>query len=135
MPQEISADQFEKYVSSLMIDNGLGFSDADLTPEGRNHNKAMYVSIECSGNTLARVLVDTGYSLNMLPKGALDKLDCKWVIMKPSDIVVRAFYITKRMVHGGVDLPIMVGSQVFESTFYMMDIWIHGARTITSAVH
>ena len=45
VPQEISTDQFENYVSSLTIDNGLGFSDADLTPEGRNHNKALYVSI------------------------------------------------------------------------------------------
>ena len=60
LPQEISADQFGSYVASLTIDNGLGFSDADLTPEGRNHNKAMYVSIECRGTTLAHVLVDTG---------------------------------------------------------------------------
>ena len=49
VPQDIYADQFENYVASLTTDNGLGFSDADLTPEGRNHNKALYVSIECRG--------------------------------------------------------------------------------------
>ena len=59
VPQEIYADQFENYVVSLKTDNGLGFSDSDLTPEGRNHNKALYVSIECGGTTLAHVLVDT----------------------------------------------------------------------------
>ena len=72
VPQDISADQSRSYVANLTIGNGLGFSDADLTPEGRNHNMALYVSIECRGTTLAHVLVDTGSSLNVLPKGSLD---------------------------------------------------------------
>ena len=76
VPQDIFADQFRSYVASLTNDNGLGFSNADLTPEGRNHNKALYVSIECRGTTLAHALVDTGSSLNVLPKGVLDKIDC-----------------------------------------------------------
>ena len=64
--------KFENCVSSLIADNGLGFSDADLTHLGKNHNKALHVSIECKGTTLAHVLADTGSSLNVLPKGALD---------------------------------------------------------------
>ena len=50
------------------------------------------------------------------------------------------------MVHGEVDLPIKVGSQIFESTFYVMDIrptyscllgspWIHKAGAVTSTLH
>ena len=50
------------------------------------------------------------------------------------------------MVHGEVDLPIKVGSQIFESTFYVMDIhpayscllgcpWIHGEGVVTSTLH
>ena len=50
------------------------------------------------------------------------------------------------MVHGEVDLPIKVGSQVFESTFYVMDIqptyscilvhpWIHGEDAVTATLH
>ena len=46
------------------------------------------MSIECMGTTLAHVLVDIGSSLNVLPKGALDKLDCEGVILKPDDIIV-----------------------------------------------
>ena len=69
------------------------------------------------------VLVDTGSSLNVLPKGALDRLDYKGLVLKPNDIVVRAFDGSKRMVHGEVDLLIKVGSQVFNSTFYVMDIF------------
>ena len=110
MPQETTADQFENCVASLTADNGLGFSDADLTPMGKNHDKALHVFIECKGTTLAHVLVDIVSSLNVLPKGSLDRLDCEGLILKPSDIVVRAFDGYKKMVHGEVDLPIKVGS-------------------------
>ena len=77
VPQEISVEQFENCVASLTTDNGLGFSYANLTSKGRKHNDALHVSIECRGTTLAHVLVDTGSSLNVLPKGALDRLDCE----------------------------------------------------------
>ena len=39
VPQETTVDQFENCVASLTADNGLGFSDADLTPSGRNLKK------------------------------------------------------------------------------------------------
>ena len=122
VPQETSTDQFEYCVASLIADNGLGFSDIDLTPRGRKHNDALHVSIECRGTTLAHVLVDTGSSLNVLPKKALDRLDCEGLTLKPSNIVERAFDGSKRMVHGGVDIHIKVYSQTFNSTFYVMDI-------------
>ena len=93
-----------------------------MTPMGRNHNKALHISIECKGATLAHVLVDTGLSLNVLPKGPLDRIDCEGLVLKPSDIVIRAFNESKIMVHGEVDLPIKVVSQIFNSTFYIMDI-------------
>ena len=61
---------------------------------------------------MAHVLVDIGSSLNVLPKKALDRLDCEGMDLKPSNIIVRAFDGSKRMVHGEVDIPIRVGSQV-----------------------
>ena len=92
------------------------------------------------------MLVDTGSSLNVLPKGALDCLDCENLILKPSDIIVRVFDGSKRTVHGEVDLPIKVGTQIFNSTFYIMDIrpayscllglpWIYKAGAETSTLH
>ena len=66
--------------------------------------------------------------------------------MKPSDIIVRAFDGSKRIILGELNLPIKVGSQTFDSTFYVMDIrlaysclpgrpWIHGAGAVTSTLH
>ena len=50
-------------------------------------------------------MVDTGSSLNVLPKKALDRLDCEGLTLKPSNIVVRTFDGSKRMVHGEVEFP------------------------------
>ena len=86
VPQETSADQFEDCVASLTADNGLGFSDVDLTPRGRKHNDALHVSIECRGTTLAYVLVDTDSSLNVFPKKALDRLDCEGLTLKSATL-------------------------------------------------
>ena len=122
VPQETSADQFQECVASLTADNGLGFSDADLTSKGRKHNDALHVSVECRGTSLAHVLVDIGSSLNVLPKKALDRLDCEGLTLKPSNIIVRACDGSKRMVHEEVDIPIKVGTETFNSTFYVMDI-------------
>ena len=95
---------------------------------------------------MAHMLVDTGSSLNVLPKKALDRLDCEGLTLKPSNIVVRDFDGSKRMVHGEVDIPVKVGSHTFESTFYVMDImpsyscllgrsWIHEVGVVTSTLH
>ena len=67
-------------------------------------------------------------------------------MLKPSNIVLRAFDGSKRMVHGKVDIPIKVGTKTVDSTFYVMDIcpsyscllgqpWIHGAGVVTSTLH
>ena len=114
VPQETSADQFTDCVANLTTDNGLGFLDTDLTPRGRKNNEALHVSVECSGTTLAHVLVDTSSSLNILPKKSLDRIDCEGLTLKPSNIVVRAFDGSKRMVHGEVDIPIKIGTQTFD---------------------
>ncbi|XP_058725722.1 uncharacterized protein LOC131597017 [Vicia villosa] len=117
VPQEISVNQLEAVPNNISAGNGLGFTDRDLPPEGRNHNKALHVSIECKGTTLSRVLVDTGSSLNVLPKLALMRIDYAGVELRPSELVVRAFDGSRRSVFGEVDLPIQVGPQIFTTTF------------------
>lgn len=47
VPPEISVNQLEGVVSNTNADNGLGFSDADLPSERRNHNKALHIIVEC----------------------------------------------------------------------------------------
>ncbi|KAI5445748.1 hypothetical protein KIW84_013834 [Lathyrus oleraceus] len=146
VPSEIIIDQLESVVSNVHTSHALGFTDYDLTSEGRNHNKALHITMECKGTVFSHVLVDTGSSLNVLPKKALTKLDCDDATLRPSNLVVRAFDGSKRAVCGEVELPVKIGPQVFKSTFYVMDIqpayncllgrpWIHAVGAVTSTLH
>ncbi|XP_058741044.1 uncharacterized protein LOC131613387 [Vicia villosa] len=146
VPPEISVNQLEGVVSNINAGNGLGFTDADLPSEGRNHNRALHISVECKGTMLSRVLVDNGSSLNVLPKSSLMRLDYSGVEIRPSELTVRAFDGSKRSVFGEVDLPIVIGPQLFTITFFVMDIhpsyscllgrpWIHAAGAVTSTLH
>ena len=120
IPQDTSTNQFESCIARLTADNGLGFSDADLTHAGRKHNKALHISIGCKVTTLSHVLVDTGSALNVLPKNALDRLNIEEVVLKPNDVIVRAFDGSKRTVLGKLTLPIKVSSQTFDLTFFVI---------------
>ena len=102
-------NQFEGIVNRIYASNGVGFTDFDLPPEGRKHNKALHISMEIAKTTLSRVLVDTGSSLNVLPKSALLRLDYDRLLLRPSDLIVKAFDGSKRTVFGEVDLPIKIG--------------------------
>ncbi|KAI5445523.1 hypothetical protein KIW84_013669 [Lathyrus oleraceus] len=146
VPQEITINQLETVVSNVHASHGLGFTDMDLTVDGRNHNRALHIAMECKGVVLSHVLVDTGSSLNVLPKKALAKLNCDGLILTPTDLIVRAFDGSKRAVFGEVELPVKIGPEVFKSTFYVMDIqpayscllgrpWIHAAGAVTSTLH
>ncbi|XP_058726008.1 uncharacterized protein LOC131597321 [Vicia villosa] len=122
VPHEIFVNQLEAMANNILAGNGLGFTDCDLPLEGRNHNKAFHISMECKGTTLSRVLVDTGSPLNVLPKSALMRIDYAGVELSHSELVVRAFDGSRRFVFREVDLPIQVGPWVFTTTFYVMDI-------------
>ncbi|KAI5410441.1 hypothetical protein KIW84_055810 [Lathyrus oleraceus] len=146
VPQEITINQLETVVSNVNASHGLGFTDMDLTVDERNHNRALHIAMECKGVVLSHVLVDTGSSLNVLPKKALAKLNCEGLILTPTDLIVRAFDGSKRAVFGEVELPVKIGPEVFKSVFYVMDIqpayscllgcpWIHAAGAVTSTLH
>jgi len=104
--QNISLDSFEGIVNNITANNYLTFTDEEIPTEGRGHNKALYVSVKCLDHVIARVLIDNGSSLNIMPKTTLGKLPCERIHMKPSAMKVRAFDGSKREVMGEVELPI-----------------------------
>ncbi|XP_050909131.1 uncharacterized protein LOC127122899 [Lathyrus oleraceus] len=120
--EDISVIQFDDVVANLNASSCLMFTDDDLPPNGREHNMALHISIQCTDVTLARVLVDTGSLLNVLPKTTLAQLNIEGVQMRPSALIVKAFDGSKRTVIGEIDFPILFGPQSFHITFQVMDI-------------
>lgn len=142
VPQETSICQFEGVFNNIASNISLGFSDEKLPPEGRNHNKALYISIECVELILSRVLVDTDSSLNVLPKNSLSKLTIEGIMIKPCELIVRAFDDSRRTMIGEVDILIKIRPHMFFVTdlypSYSCTLgrpWIHSVRVVTSTLH
>lgn len=72
--QDITVDQFDDVVANIITSTYLGFNEAELTVERHNHNKALHISVTFANTLISRVLVDAGFSLNVLPKSTLRQL-------------------------------------------------------------
>jgi len=143
---DVTIEQFDSIVANITACNNLSFCDSDLPEEGRDHNLALHISMNCRDDAMSNVLVDTGSSLNVLPKTTLSKLSYQGPLMRQSGVVVKAFDGSRKTVIGEVDLPIKIGPSDFQITFQVMDIhpsyscllgrpWIHEAGSVTSTQH
>ncbi|KAL2344574.1 hypothetical protein Fmac_005859 [Flemingia macrophylla] len=87
----ISQDKFEGIVSHITADNHLSFVDEEIPPRGADHNKLLHIFVKCKEYIIAKVLVDYGSSLNVMPKRTLEQMMVEGVQMHPSNMIVRAF--------------------------------------------
>ena len=113
---------FEGIVNNIIANNYLTFTDEEIPIEGRGHNRALHVSIKCLDHIVAKVLIDNGSSLNVMPKSTLDKLPFNASHLRPSSMVMRAFDGSRRDVRREIDLPIQIGPHICQITFQVMDI-------------
>ena len=144
--QNISLDKFEGIVGNITANNYLTFTDDEIPAEDRGHNKALHVSVKCLDHVMARVLIDNGSSLNVMPRSTIEKLPCNGMHMKPSAMIVRAFDGSRREVMGEIELPVQIGPCIFQIIFQVTDIilayscllgrpWIHSAGVVPSTLH
>ena len=95
---------------------------------------------------MAKVLIDNGSSLNVMPKNTLEKLSFNAFQLKPSSMVVQAFYGSRQEVRGEIDLPVQIGPHTCQVTFQVMDInpaysfllgqpWSHSVGVVPSTLH
>ncbi|KAI5407383.1 hypothetical protein KIW84_053582 [Lathyrus oleraceus] len=102
--------------------------------------------MNCKEDAISNVLVDTGSSLNVLPKSTLSRLSYQGAPMRYSGVIVKAINGSRKTVIGEVDLPIKIGPSDFQITFQVMDIhpayscllgrlWIHEVGAVTSTLH
>ncbi|KAI5429602.1 hypothetical protein KIW84_034250 [Lathyrus oleraceus] len=143
---DVNIEQFDNIIANITACNNLSFCDVDLPGEGKDHNLALHISINCKDDALSNVLVDTRSSLNVLPKSTLAKISYQRPPMRQSGVVVKAFDGSRKTVIGELELSIKIGPSDFQITFQVMDIhpsyscllgrpWIHEAGAVTSTLH
>ena len=65
MENDMSLDQFSSVNGNITSCNNLSFCDDELPDEGRNHNLALHISMNCKNDSLSNVLIDNGSALNV----------------------------------------------------------------------
>ncbi|XP_027337107.1 uncharacterized protein LOC113850763 [Abrus precatorius] len=118
---EETLDRLEGIVGNITANNYLTFTDDEIPVGGAGHNKAFHIFVKCMDHILARVLIDNGSSLNVMPKMTLAKLPSDGSYMKPSTMVVKAFDGSRREVIGEITLPVMIGPIIFEKLKFIID--------------
>jgi len=106
--QDISIEGFEGIVNNIIANNYLTFAEEEIPAEGRGHNRALHVSIKCMEHIMAKVLIDNGSSMNVMPKRMLEKLSFNASHLRPSSVVVCAFDGSHREVRGEIDLLVQI---------------------------
>ena len=143
---DMTVDQFDHIVANITSCNNFSFCDKELPEEGRNHNLAFHISMNCKEDDFSNVLIDTGSSLNVLPKSTFSRLSYQGAPMRNIGVIVKAFDGSCKTVIGEMDLPLKIGPSDFQITFYVMDIqpayscllgrsWIHVAREVMYTLH
>ncbi|XP_050896594.1 uncharacterized protein LOC127103370 [Lathyrus oleraceus] len=81
MDHDVTIGQFGGIMANITACNNLSFSDEELLEQGRNHNLALHISMNCQEDAMSNVMVETGSSMNVLPKATISKLYYQGALM------------------------------------------------------
>ncbi|EOY19365.1 Gag-pro-like protein [Theobroma cacao] len=108
---DILVENLDYIIENILVGNIISFSDEEIPSRGRGNYKALHITIKCKSCTVAKVLLDNGSSLNVMPMRTLARLPIDMSFMrKIMDIAPSYNYLLGRR-------------------------WIHMARAIPSSLH
>ena len=97
---KLSIDTMPEQLVGLVFTGGaslmLTFSNKELPPEGANHNKPLYIFVECRSKWIPVVLVDTGSAINVCPSRTAYAIGLKPADFVPTAQVIKADDSTSR---------------------------------------
>ncbi|XP_070002424.1 uncharacterized protein [Nicotiana sylvestris] len=120
--------------------------DDELSVEGTEHNKALYLTVKCEDSVVTRVLIDNGFSANIYPLTTLKKLKVDGDRIHKNNIYVRGFDNGGTDTVGDIVLELTIGLVEFTMEFQVLDVamsynlllgrpWIHSAKAVPSTLH
>ncbi|MCL7051591.1 hypothetical protein MKW94_001443 [Papaver nudicaule] len=145
----ISPEELAGTVARVIRENLLTFSDEDLPTEGKEHNRALHITVGCEGFYVPHVLIDNGSGVNICTLAKAKKIGIREEeICFRSDTVrtVRGFDNEKRSVMGEFTTTIVIGPAHTRTTFLVIDIntsytmllgrpWLHANLAVGSTLH
>ena len=122
IPHNASTDKIDHLVGNIMMDNYISFNDDEILSNRHGSTKALHITTKVNDCTLPKVLIDNGFSLNVMPFSTLMRLPIDRSYMKHTKTMVRAFDGTRREVTGEIEIEVQIGPCTFNVEFQVMDI-------------
>ena len=111
--REVPMDTMPEQILSIMgvttDESAIIFTTKYLPPEGGDHNRALYVTIDCIGSKVPKVLVDNGSSINVCPMRTATKIGLTKGQLSLSSLTVRAYDESSRGVIGTFEAKYQLG--------------------------
>jgi len=94
----------------------------------------------------AKVLVDNGFAINLLPRHVLDKMPIKISYIRLSTTTAKAYDGLSRPIIENINVKVIIGPHMFQVTLQVMDIhplynmllgrhWIHATKAVVPFLH
>ena len=93
------------------------FSDDDLPPEGLDHTRLLYISVDCSGRRVLSILLDNGSGLNVCLLATAIALSYAPSDFGTSTQTVCAYDNTRREVMGTLEIELLISPTTFVAVF------------------
>ncbi|XP_077228428.1 uncharacterized protein LOC143861393 [Tasmannia lanceolata] len=119
---DITPDELVGLVVMAMVSKTLSFTHEDLTSEGNNHARSLKITVICNGKKVLDVLIDNGSTLNVCPLTTATILGFGPNDFIPSEQGILAYDGTRRDVIGTLATEILIGGEIFEIEFQVLDI-------------
>ncbi|XP_070008388.1 uncharacterized protein [Nicotiana sylvestris] len=119
---------------------------AQISLEGTEHNRALYLTAKYENSVVTRVLVDNGSSANICPLYTLSNLKVEDEKIHKNSICVWGIDSGGKDSVGDIMLELTIGPVEFTMEFHVLDVavsynlllgrpWIHAAKAVPSALH
>lgn len=95
----------------------MSFTEDEFDSEETNHNKPLHIIVRCKEYIIAKVPIDNGSALNVLPRYILNKIPVDISHMKPNTMTTRAYDGSPRQVIINIKIELVIGPQPFQVTF------------------
>ena len=66
----------------------ISFFDSDLPPEGKNHNKTLFIKVQIMDREIPYVMIDNGSALNLCPLNVLPLLGMNKDMLEQTSMMI-----------------------------------------------
>ncbi|XP_022747955.1 receptor kinase-like protein Xa21 [Durio zibethinus] len=74
MAYNVFVEYMNHLVGNLVVPHHISFSDDKISPEGKKSTKTLHSTVKCNDHIVAKVLIDNGSAINVMPVSTLTKL-------------------------------------------------------------